>query len=300
MLVLNINWPTSPDISLETLSILNVNNTVLLVGYSSILVVWDGVQLIINLITLSLPPPFYGASILQSEVMSVMLLVKHSNEMEFPRKKVFVLNAPPAAAYCPPRNNPSQPQTSNSSPRASHGCSMCPQAFDAPSSLTRHLRTHTGDKRHACPTCTRRFAENADLRKHMYVHTGERPYRCSDCDRAFTNPSNLARHKRTHTNERPYNCRECQKCFANPSNLARHERVHTGERPYSCPVCRAGFATSGVLARHQVTHTGEKAFRCDLCRRVYADSRNLRMHVAHVHKTSGGACDAAGVVPQAM
>ncbi|KAJ7317185.1 hypothetical protein JRQ81_003347 [Phrynocephalus forsythii] len=99
---------------------------------------------------------------------------------------------------------------------------------------------------HNCPDCGKYFGHRTALSKHRKTHSGERPYPCSACGKRFSRSSNLAQHQRTHTGERPFSCSGCGKRFTQRSDLERHQRVHTGERPYTCAQCGRGF-TQGVI-----------------------------------------------------
>ncbi|XP_017351139.1 ras-responsive element-binding protein 1 [Ictalurus punctatus] len=49
-----------------------------------------------------------------------------------------------------------------------------------------------------CNVCGKRFWSLQDLTRHMRSHTGERPYQCQTCDRTFTLKHSLVRHQRIH------------------------------------------------------------------------------------------------------
>ncbi|TSO05377.1 Ras-responsive element-binding protein 1 [Bagarius yarrelli] len=49
-----------------------------------------------------------------------------------------------------------------------------------------------------CNVCSKRFWSLQDLTRHMRSHTGERPYQCQTCDRTFTLKHSLVRHQRIH------------------------------------------------------------------------------------------------------
>uniref|UniRef100_M4AEK5 Ras-responsive element-binding protein 1 n=1 Tax=Xiphophorus maculatus TaxID=8083 RepID=M4AEK5_XIPMA len=53
-----------------------------------------------------------------------------------------------------------------------------------------------------CTECGKRFWSLQDLTRHMRSHTGERPYQCQTCERTFTLKHSLVRHQRIHLRPR--------------------------------------------------------------------------------------------------
>ena len=82
--------------------------------------------------------------------------------------------------------------------RRKQQCSYCMKVFDRPSLLTRHIRTHTGEKPYACDVCSKAFSTSSSLNTHRRIHSGEKPHRCEICQRCFTASSNLYYHRMTH------------------------------------------------------------------------------------------------------
>jgi hypothetical protein len=171
-------------------------------------------------------------------------------------------------------------------------CKKCDKMFGFKSNLTRHMKTHTGERPYVCSYegCGKGFAQKGNLDTHMRAHTVERPYVCSyeRCGKEFAQKGNLDAHMRTHTGEKPYACsyEGCASRFALSKHLKDHIRTHTGERPYACPHqgCASRFTLSHHLKNHMRTHTGEKPFGCKECGKSFSRNSTLKVHMRRVHE----------------
>ena len=101
-----------------------------------------------------------------------------------------------------------------------------------------------------CTLCGKAFSESGDLTRHERTHNGDRPYACTTCGQAFSESGTMTRHMRTHSGDRPYACITCGQTFRESCHLTCHMRCHTGDRPDACTTCGQAFSESGNLAKH--------------------------------------------------
>jgi uncharacterized Zn-finger protein len=189
---------------------------------------------------------------------------------------------PTSSVPSPPGNADVSTSTNAGGTEDPYPCSICGKTFAVPARLTRHFRTHTGEKPYTCEYCHKSFSVKENLSVHRRIHTKERPYKCDVCARAFEHSGKLHRHMRIHTGERPHRCGVCGKTFIQSGQLVIHTRTHTGEKPYVCTVCRKGFTCSKQLKVHSRTHTGEKPYACEICGKAFGYNHVLKLHqVAH-------------------
>lgn len=163
-------------------------------------------------------------------------------------------------------------------------CPVCKKTYKR-SSLSLHMRTHTGVKPYKCSVCGKEFTVKCNYLAHQWIHTGvrDRPYKCKLCEKSFHRQRFLEAHVRSHKKIRPYTCNECGKSFIHKSNFQTHSKLHTEDKQHECGYCGKTFFRKYNLNNHVRIHTGETPFECTICKKEFTQKSNFNVHMKAFH-----------------
>ncbi|XP_050316003.1 zinc finger protein 62-like [Anthonomus grandis grandis] len=175
-------------------------------------------------------------------------------------------------------------------------CNICNKRFNTTSILRTHKivkHTQPQDWKYMCMLCERKFPISSSLTLHMKRHTGNRDHSCHICGKTFFNKSEVNKHMLCHSNQKKFKCNLCvDKEYKNKEGLNKHLKlvhdlgtwkVPKLEKKFECSLCPKKFIFNNKLQRHMLTHTGEKPFKCDFCDKKFSDIYYRKSHMKKEH-----------------
>ncbi|XP_072286938.1 zinc finger protein 541 [Pyxicephalus adspersus] len=75
-------------------------------------------------------------------------------------------------------------------------CRVCGKMFRSTSSLTKHVASHSQERKHVCDICKKAFKRQDHLNGHMLTHQNSKPYVCTElgCNKSYCDSRSLKRH----------------------------------------------------------------------------------------------------------
>ncbi|XP_019959837.2 zinc finger and BTB domain-containing protein 40 isoform X1 [Paralichthys olivaceus] len=159
-------------------------------------------------------------------------------------------------------------------------CKHCDMSFSVAAALAYHTKKkHSDGKMYVCQYCKAVFAQSIELTRHVRTHTGDRPYVCRECGKGYSQASGLTVHLHTfHNLSEPHDCQKCCLSFSSLEEHRQHIQEFHPKEFHKCSTCNKVFTSAVLLDKHKGTHTGAKPFSCDLCNKSYQQLSGLWYH----------------------
>lgn len=102
--------------------------------------------------------------------------------------------------------------------------------------------------RYICPICSKSLADKSTLTLHLRLHTGKKLKHCSLCNRGFSKQSHLNRHMNSH-NKKVYTCDYCDETFDTYQARRIHASTKHGDKK------KSAASSNSVVKRKQPSST---------------------------------------------
>ncbi|KAG7477672.1 hypothetical protein MATL_G00072140 [Megalops atlanticus] len=164
-------------------------------------------------------------------------------------------------------------------------CKHCDMGFSQAAALSYHTKKkHSEGKMYACQYCEALFAQSIELTRHVRTHTGDKPYVCRECGKGFSQANGLSVHLQTfHNIMNPHDCQKCRMSFPSLEEHRKHIQECHPKEYHQCEVCSKVFSTAALLLKHLVTHNGKKPYSCKICHKAYQQLSGLWYHNRTTH-----------------
>lgn len=106
-------------------------------------------------------------------------------------------------------------------------CDECRKEFSNQSTLTKHMITHSDERKFVCPQCSKAFKRHDHLNGHMLTHRENKPYACDleGCDKSYCDARSLRRHREKHK-ENALHCNEGKCTIGGSFPAHKHRCLH--------------------------------------------------------------------------
>ena len=198
-------------------------------------------------------------------------------------------------------------------------CLECGKVYSTKNCLRLHVRNiHLKEFRLKCEECGYKTNMSDALTKHRRTHTGEKPFGCESCEYRSGDPNSIINHKRTHHDpvkrvlENKHFCELCGKSFGRMNAYKKHQDMHAGVKRVkkttgkSCEICgKILYGNAGSLAQHLTSHANNlksnpnksetlpneianksyatTAHKCSVCQDVFTSLKFLSKHKNEQH-----------------
>lgn len=148
--------------------------------------------------------------------------------------------------------------------RGEFPCRLCSAVYPNLRALKGHNKEHLGKPPYTCNVgaCTYSSNDKSTLTRHMRTHTGEKPFECKLCNYGFTTKANCERHlKNKHGKTSRDAIRNSIITHENEDGSAGNDS--SCKEQFRCKVCKEIFSTSAKVITHAINEHPDYASDVD-------------------------------------